>query len=124
MADPTADSQSIEQMAANGTGDPQEALFALEGDKPMNVGTLIKRGMDVESEVSIMSASVPIRGLIDPDKPGKLLVSYVPAGYRLVPVRDGERVASWKVRQYLRLVWVDQFVDAEAKDSPDDQDEK
>ena len=117
--------QTIEQMAdTNGggplDGDPDEPVFALDGDRQLTLAGLGGRGaarnVAIEAEVSLMSASVPCRGLIDPDKQGQLLVSYVPAGYRYVPVREGEKIVKWKLRMYLRPMYVEEFVDAEASD--------
>ena len=111
---PLGEAETIEQAAErNGNGDEQEALFALEGDKQLTLAGLGPRTMPIDSEVSLMSASVPCRGLIDPNRQGQLLVSYVPAGYRYVPVREGEKIVKWKLRQYLRITYVDPVVEAE-----------
>ena len=108
--------KSIEERAAsNGHVEEDDELsFALDGDKQLTLAGLGPRNTPIESEVSLMSASVPVRGLIDPGKQGQLLVSYVPAGYRYVPIREGQKIVKWKLRQYLRIMYVEQFVEAEA----------
>jgi hypothetical protein len=110
---------SIEGMAANGTGPgDDQPIFALEGDKQLTLaglGTISKT--PVEAEVSIMSASVPCRGLIDPQKPGQLLISYVPHTYKYVPVRDGDKIVKWKLRQFLRVMYVETVLPGEAQDA-------
>ena len=65
-----------------------------------------------------MSASVPVRGLLDPSKQGQLMISYVPAGYRFVPVRDGQRITKWKLRQFIRVMYVEAVIEGE--ESPAD----
>ena len=124
-ADPPAgeQDQSIEDMAKSNGQVPDadmEPLFALEGDKQLTLAGLGPRNAEIESEVSIMSASVPCRGLIDPSRPGQLLISYVPAAYRYVPVREGEKIVRWKLRQYLRVAYVEPVLEAqEAKAGAD-----
>ena len=120
MSDPLA--SSIEERAdaeLNGDGDPQQALFALEGDKPLTLAGLGRRGVPIESEVSIMSASVPVRGLIDPDKPGRLVISYEPQKYEYVPVRDrgNATITGWKLRQHLRVTYIEPVIEVEAEDA-------
>lgn len=127
--EPLAPDQTIEEMAAQNGDHPEDeraAIFALDGDKQLTLAGLGPRTMAIESEVSLMSASVPCRGLIDPNKEGRLVVSYVPAGYRYVPVREGGKIVKWKLRQYLRIMYVDQLLEGEeapAREgpSPDDQ---
>jgi hypothetical protein len=54
-----------------------------------------------------MSGSVPIKGLIDPDKEGTLLVRYLPNGYIHRPQRDAtQRVERWKLVQQLRPTYI------------------
>jgi hypothetical protein len=115
--EPLAPEQSIEEMAAQNGDHPedlQEPIFALEGDKQLTLAGLGPRTMAIESEVSLMSASVPCRGLIDPNKEGRLIVSYV-------PVREGGKIVKWKLRQYLRIMYVDTVLEGEEAPSPDDQ---
>jgi hypothetical protein len=80
----------------------------LEGDKQLSLAGLGKVSKTpVEATISLMSAAVPIKGLIDPDKEGLLLVRYVPAGYNYRPTRDADRrVDRWKLIQQLRPVYV------------------
>lgn len=80
----------------------------LEGDKQLSLAGLGKVSKTpVEALVSLMSASVPVRGLLDPDKEGLLLVSFVPAGYNYKPTRDADRnVDRWKLVQQVRPVYV------------------
>lgn len=81
----------------------------LEGDKQLSIKGLGSRGVPIESRVSIDAASVPIQGLIDPEKEGQLIVAYRPRGYDYVPVRDPadpNKVSRWKIIQRLRPVHV------------------
>lgn len=80
----------------------------LDGDGP-TPQTLVKKGMPVELTVSLMKAEVPNRGgLIDPDQVGRALVTYLPAKVDEVPVRgDDDKVKSWKIRQNLRVTYVE-----------------
>ena len=81
---------TIEEMSQNGKHD-EEPVFALEGDRQLTLAGLggrSARNIPIEAEVSIMSASVPCRGLIDPDKQGQLLDQL---RARRVPLRAGPR---------------------------------
>lgn len=115
--------QTIEERAAsNGQPegeDPQEQLFALDGDKQLTLAGLGPRNMEIQSEVSIMSASVPCRGLIDPQKSGVLMVTYEPAAYRYVPKREGGRIVRWTLRQYVRPTYVEAAVEPDEVKSED-----
>lgn len=122
----TDDNGSIEARAASGEheeGDePQGEMFPLgsiEGDAK-TLKTLVKPGQKTEQTVSLMSAEVPISGggLLDPEREGMLLVTYEPAGYTEVPVREGDRasgkrVKGWKFRTQLRPIYVER-VEGEA----------
>lgn len=101
---PPRPAASISERAEEGT-DAQDQLPGvppLEGDRQLTLAGLGPRGMAIESEVSVMSAAVPVTGLLDPDKRGQLLVAYVPSKYEYVPVREGDRVVRWKLRQAVR----------------------
>lgn len=106
LAEADQEKQSIsDRAAAEDAGNEEEAQLAiptLEGDKPFALAGLGPRGMAVESEVSVMSAAVPVSGLLDPDKRGQLLVAYAPASYTYVPVRENGKVARYKLRQQVR----------------------
>jgi hypothetical protein len=81
----------------------------LQGDGQLSIKGLSKRGVPIESRVSIDAASVPVEGLMDPEKDGQLIVAYRPRGYDYVPVRDSAnptKVIRWKVIQRLRPVHV------------------
>lgn len=95
-----------EQARLDAENEPEEegqlAIPTLEGDKPFALAGLGPRGMAVESEVSVMSAAVPVSGLLDPDKRGQLLVSFAPASYTYVPVRENGKVVRYKLRQQVR----------------------
>lgn len=105
------------RVAAGDDGEPTEAeLFpvgSVEGDS-VTPQTLVKRGLPVEVTVALMMAEVPTKtGLLDPNKSGRVLVSYVPANVVDVPVRDNAAtsadrysVKSWKLRQFLRPTFV------------------
>ena len=120
MSDPLA--SSIEERAdaeLNGDGDPQEVLFALEGDRALTGAGLARRGVRIESEVSLMSASIPAKGLIDPDKPGRLVVTYLPVRYEYIARRDkgNDQISHWTLRQYLRPTYIEPLIEAEADDA-------
>lgn len=76
------------------------------GDKQLSLAGLGPKRTPIEAEVSLMSAAVPASGLIDPEKEGQLLVSYLPAGYTYVPVREGGKITRWKLRMQLRPTYV------------------
>ena len=120
MSDPLDTSiEGMADAAMNGDGDEQQALFALEGDKPLTGAGLVKRGTPIDSEVSLMSASVPCKGLIDPDKPGRLVVTYESAGYVFKPQRDrgNQSITGWTLRQQLRPIYVEALVETTAEDA-------
>lgn len=104
--------ESIADRAARGEAkDPEQPLpgmAPLEGDKQLTLGGLGPRSLPIEAEVSLMSAAVGAKGLIDPNRRGQLLVSYLPAGYIYVPAEraaDGT-VKRWKLRMQLRPVHI------------------
>lgn len=80
----------------------------LKGDGQLTLAGLGRRGQPIESTVSLMSAAVPVDGLIDAETEGQLLVAYLPAGYKHVPVREGSgpEVKRWKLVQQLRPVHI------------------
>ena len=102
--------QSIEDRAANGDGSEQDELFpagSVDGDG-VTLAKLRKPGQSVEATVSLSSAEVPSGGgLVDPEREGRLLVTYEPGKVEEVPVREEGRVVSWKERQHLRVVHVE-----------------
>jgi len=116
MTDPL--DTSIEGMAQNGDGEEQETLFALEGDRPLTGAGLVKRGLPIEAEVSLMSASVPCRGLLDPEKIGKLIVTFEPSGYVFKPQRDraNDSITGWTLRMQVRPVYVEALTEVLAED--------
>jgi len=74
----------------------------LEGDAQLtlNLGTLA-RG-PIEAEVSLMSASIPLEGMLSPNEEALLSVSVIAHSYRYVPVRENGRVVRWKLRLQVR----------------------
>ena len=105
--------ESIAEQAAaaqNGASEEQipEAppVPPLEGDGQLtlNLGTLA-RG-PIEAEVSMISASRPLEGMLSPNEEAELLVSVVVQSYRYVPVRENGRVVRWKLRLQARPVGV------------------
>jgi hypothetical protein len=97
------DAAGIEARAEAGVEEEDDGqLGFVVGDEPLKLSKLIKSGIPVESEVSLMSAAVPTDGLLDPTKEGVLLVSYSPSKYECVPVRENGRVTRWKIRQQVR----------------------
>ncbi len=95
------------------TGEEPEAdeLFpkgSLAGDE-VTAQTLVKRGLPVEVTVSLSKAEVPSKGgLLNPNKAGRVLVSYLPGTVHEVPQRDGDEdeLVGWKIRQDLRATFV------------------
>lgn len=94
--------------------EPTEAeLFpagSIEGDA-VTPQTYIKKGLPIKVTVSLSRAEVPTRaGLLNPDKAGRVLVDYVPAGKHDVPEREGGsatgKVVGYKIRQELTATFV------------------
>jgi hypothetical protein len=91
-------------------------LGSIEGDE-LTPQKIIKRGLPVEVTVSIGKAEVPVKGngLMDPEKTGRVIVSYAFASNTEIPTTDETgRVVSWKVRQSLRATHVAPANDREA----------
>ncbi len=92
---------------------------ALEGDAvtPQN---LVKKGLPTKLVVSLSKAEVPIRGkgLVNPNKYGRAIVTYLPAKTHELPIRedehDGAKVTGWKVTQDLRAMYVEDANDVAA----------
>lgn len=103
-----ADSEPVEE------GDGQFALGILSGDEALKgIKDLIKRGAPIQYEVSLMSAGVPARNLVDPETTTQLLVDVVPVTYKLVPDREKPvtagrpgKVKGWKVVVQMRPAFV------------------
>lgn len=102
--------------------EPQTDLFpsgALDGDDvtPQN---LVKKGLPTKLVVSLSKAEVPIRGkgLVNPNKYGRAIVTYLPAKTHELPIRedehDGAKVTGWKVTQDLRAMYVEDANDVPA----------
>lgn len=90
---------------------PEEELFplgSLEGDGK-SLKTLLRGGLPVEVTTSILSAEVPIRGggLLDPERAGKVLVSYEVAKVETVLIREEGKIVKAKIRQVLRPTYVE-----------------
>lgn len=103
------DASSITERAAN--GEHAEELFpagSLEGDAktPQNI---IRKGLPVKVTASIGKAEVPMPtgGLLDPDKAGRVLVSYAHAKNEDVREEEGGKTIGWKIRQHLRATYVE-----------------
>lgn len=103
------DTATLEERAEEGEGvldDGQMSMGLLEGDKNVTLQSLIERGMPVECEVSMGSAAVPAKGMLDPHRSGHLRVTYVVRNYVVVPLKDGDVVTGWKIRVNVRPVYV------------------
>jgi hypothetical protein len=115
-----AERRSLEELAEEDREPTEEELFplgSLEGDQ-VKPGQTIKRAQPVELTVSLSRAEVPLRGsgMLDPDKHGRVLVTYLPGKDERVPKReddDSDRVTGWKIRQNLRATYVQAANDAE-----------
>lgn len=104
--------------------DPDEGaeLFpmgALEGDA-LTRQTIFRKGLPTQLVVSLSKAEVPIRGkgMVNPDKYGRALVTYLPGKLHELPIRedeqDGAKVTALKLTQDLRAMYVEDANDAEA----------
>src|SRR4051812_48640341 len=94
--DESENGRSVEERA----DDEQDELFergVLDGDK-RTLGNLIKRNQPVEVVVSFAMSGVPIReGVLDPEEPGRVLLTYRPKDYKLKPKRERQADGSWNV---------------------------
>lgn len=110
--------RSISDRAQNGE-DEQEELFplgSLEGDKK-TLAQIIRKGLPIETTVSLRSAEVPLRGgLPDPEKLHRVLITSEVAKLEPVPIREDGKIVSWKVRVVLRPTYVE-AVDASDADA-------
>ncbi len=85
--------------------DPQYTLEL--GDMPPTLAKLIPRGMAVEVKYQLTGKEIGgTGGLVDPNKSGQLIVSYVPEDYKARPVRENGAVVRWKVIVVLRPTFV------------------
>lgn len=102
---------SIGDRAANGGAEAEELfpLGALEGDE-LTPQKLIKRGLPVEVTVALGTAEVPVKGqgLLDPEKSGRVLVTFAFWKNIEVPTVEEGRIVGWKIRQMLRPTFVAQ----------------
>jgi hypothetical protein len=108
--------QSIREMAEAETQQAAGELFplgSLEGDEA-TLGQLIQPNHETHVTVSMGTAEVPMPrgGLLAPDKEHTLLVTCEVSGFEPVPQRDGDRVqgktiVGWKVREKLRVIYVE-----------------
>lgn len=109
---------SVEQRAKNGDhmeAEDESTLFpvgSIDGDD-MTPQARIKRNLPVKVTASIGKAEVPLRsGLLDPNKSGRVLVSYRHSKDEDVPERKGgegaERydIVGWTIRQHLTATYV------------------
>jgi hypothetical protein len=115
-APPPGDDDDAASVAERGEDEPmQDDLFPkgyLDGDEKVTFKNLIRAGEPVEVTASLMTAEVPLRGgIVNPRKPGQVLVSYQVAKLIPVPQRDGEpgseQIVGWKVRCQLRPTYVE-----------------
>ncbi len=111
MAEEPNGAATIGERAEEGEGEldgEQVSMGLIEGDRAVSLAGLIESGMPVAAEVSLMSAAVPAKGLIDPHRPGVLRVAYVVKDYDLIPLREAGVVTGWKVRMSLRPTYVEE----------------
>ncbi len=100
------DPLSIEERAAAGENDGPPQPPPLEGEAQLSLGNMGKRGMPIESEISIMSKAHPIRGMLKPDTEVVLVLTARVAKYSFVPVRENDEVVRYKHVQQLRIISV------------------
>jgi hypothetical protein len=101
---------SDEQRAAEAEADQAEMfpLGSLEGDG-RTLRNLMRPTLPITSTVSLRSAEVPLSGgdLLNPEKTGRALVTYLPEKYEEVAEHEGTEAVAWKVRQVARPVFVE-----------------
>lgn len=107
--DPT-DPEDAKIIAAAGQDEDEGTLFpagSFEGDR-VTAQALVTRGTGTVTTVALSRAEVPSKGgLLNPNKSGRVLVSYAPGKVEYVPQRDeAQRIESWKLRQHLRATFV------------------
>lgn len=100
----------------------EEEMFpagSLPGDD-ITPQSIVKKGLPTTLVVSLSKAEVPIRGkgLVNPNKYGQVLVTYLPAKLHELPIRqdehDGAKVTGWKLTQDLRALYVEDANDKAA----------
>jgi hypothetical protein len=96
MFDESDDGRSVEDRVDDGL----EELFergVLDGDN-RTLSNLIRRNQPVEVVASFSMKDVPIReGLLDPEEPGRVLLTYRPKDYKLKPKRERQADGSMNV---------------------------
>ena len=100
----------------------EEELFpagSLPGDD-ITPQSIVKKGLPTKLVVALSKAEVPIRGngLVNPNRYGQVLVTYLPGKLHELPIRedehDGAKVTSWKLTQDLRAMYVEDANDRPA----------
>jgi hypothetical protein len=110
--------RSLAQRAADNGHDPDDMpdefpQGVIEPSAAKKLGQLIRAGLPVELSVSMMSASIPLRGgLPDPEKQHRFVVTTQFHKAEPVAVWEDGLLASWKVRVHLRPVYVEAVDDA------------
>lgn len=98
--------ESIGERAENGDEPQEPQPPPLEGTEQLTLAGLARRGMPIESVISIMSKEHPIKGMYKPDEEVVLIVTVRVNKYEYVPVRENGEVTRYKNRQQLRIVAV------------------
>lgn len=96
--------------------EPTEAELFPAGSLPgddITPQSIVKKGLPTQLVVALSRAEVPIRGngLVNPNRYGQVLVTYLPGKLHELPIRedehDGAKVTGWKLTQDLRAMYVE-----------------
>lgn len=101
--------RSLEDLTDDGADQPELFPFgSLEGEDTVTPQRMIKKGLPVEVTASIGKAEVPLKsGMLDPNRRGRVLVSYrFHKNEDIAQVEDGD-IKSWKIRQNLKATFVE-----------------
>lgn len=87
-------------------------LGSLEGEDTITPQRMIKKGLPVEVTASIGKAEVPLKsGMLDPNKRGRVLVSYRFHKNEDIALVEEGTIKGWKIRQNLKATFVEDAAD-------------
>lgn len=75
----------------------------IQGDHQLTLAGLGRRGLPITSQISIMSKTHPLNGMIKPDEAVTLVIRVHPEEYVYTPVREGNEVTGFKHTHKLRI---------------------
>jgi hypothetical protein len=112
VGDSISDRAGAGEAEQNPTDDELFPEGLIDGDSK-TLKTLIRAGLPIKATVKLEGGEVPAReGLFDPDREGKLLVTFELSKVEAVALREEGRITSWKVRQHARAVYIERVVPA------------